>query len=63
MEFGWKRLNRQIDEYQSELVQTHYAEAVSYTHLDVYKRQVPVRREREWKSLPEDDLKITSGRF
>ena len=26
MEFGWKRLNRQIDEYQSELVQTHYAE-------------------------------------
>ena len=25
MEFGWKRLNRQIDEYQSELVQTHYA--------------------------------------
>ena len=26
MEFGWKRLNRRIDEYQSELVQTHYAE-------------------------------------
>ena len=24
---------------------------------------VPVRREREWKSIPEDDLKITSGRF
>ena len=28
-----KRIEKQIESYQHELIETHYREAVSYTHL------------------------------
>lgn len=57
MEFGWKRLNRQIDEYQSELVQTHYAEVENmYRQMRGWQARLP-------QPYPDDEGVCGKGRF